>query len=364
VANEVGGAANDAALAANLAAQKAKEAFKSGKLPYPGCGRNFERFRFWDLFYALQAAFDLRKVVAHGLGFLGGTIIMTLLGILGGLIGVGWLNTIFGIIGMLGFLASVSIFSGIATAQSHAEMLARKKLPMSEGINFVKSRFGVVLGTPFFFLILMLGVGAGMGVLAGIARIPYFGPIFYGLTFMVTMILGMAMVVIGFAWFLALFSYVPAAGSMGLSQLTKHMFSLIAKNTGRFFGHFAIANLVASFLWVLVNGIFSLSFLPIMGVGVQAGGANVMMTLMGLPKVLFGMLAPLMMGPVGKILRRAGGVSWEYDVGGWLAGIFLLLVVCLLVGIVFSYWFSAGVVNYHLLTQDEEQDAAGPYRSA
>jgi hypothetical protein len=259
---------------------------------------------------------------------------------------------------------SYPFFSGIATAQTHAEMMARKKLPMSEGINFVKSRFGVVVGTPFFFLVLMVGVGAAMGILALIARIPYAGPILYGLTFMITMILGMIMVVIGFAWFLNLFSYVPAAGSRGLSELTKYMFSLIAKNTARFFGHFALAGFVSSILWTLVNGIFSLSFIPILSVGGMAGGVHPMMTLMGMPRVLFGMLAPLMMGPVGKVLRGASAVSWEYDVGGWLSGIFLLLVICLLVGIVFSYWFSAGVVNYHLLTQDDDQDAAGPYRSA
>lgn len=332
------------------AAAKMPKMPKDVKLPYPGCGRSGDRFRFRDLFFALQAPLDLRKTLASGAGIFVGTAMFVLIGYLAMLAKSQIVGIIGMILGLVVYFACLYLGLGVATRQTDREMLGGQRLPMSEGLGFVKAKLFNVVGFPFLFVIGIVAAGVVIAVFHLIARIPIAGPIVYGLTFAVVFCMAVLAVLIGVLMIFSTFSYIPAAGDHGLFGLAKHLWQVIKRSPGWYSLHLLIAVCVSGLvMWVLTQ-VLGYAFSYIYLVDGLAGGGEV-------PGVLASM--PGLMGPVAGMLFDLPGhggaqAGWQFTIAGWTVFIFLMMIFSLVQGFVLTYFSAAGVVNYHLLTQDED----------
>ncbi len=333
------------------AAAKMPKMPKDVKLPYPGCGRSGDRFRFRDLFFALQAPLDLRKTMASGVGIFVGTAMFVLIGYLAMLAKSQIVGIIGMILGLVVYFACMYLGLGVATRQTDQEMLGGQRLPLSEGLGFVKAKLFNVVGFPFLFVIGIVAAGVVIAVFHLIARIPYAGPIVYGLTFAVVFFMAVLAVLIGVLMIFSTFSYIPAAGEHGLFGLAKHLWQVIKRSPGWYSLHLLIAVVVSGLvMWVLVQ-VLGYAFSYIYMVDGLAGGGEV--------RSVFGNM-PGMMGPVAGLLfdlpgRGGAETGWQFTIAGWTVFIFLMMIFSMVQGFVLTYFSAAGVVNYHLLTQDEDE---------
>ena len=343
-----------AAAKANPKGAKAKKAKPKMpgevKLPFPGICRSGERYRFRDLFYALRAPLDLRKTLASGAGIFVGSAL---------LIGIGYLATLTKsqigmtigmILGSVLYFACVYLGLGVATRQTDQEMQTGGRLPMSEGIGFVKSRLITVVGFPFLFVIGIVGMCLGIAIFHLIARIPYAGPIVYGLTFGLVLTLGILAVLIGVLMVFSTFSYIPAAGEHGLLGLVRHLWAVIRRSPGWFALHLLVSSLVAGVLMYLLVKLVGAATVVIFAVDGMAGGGEVIKIMLSTPGAMFPMWALVFDTGMGAGM----GAGWQFSIAGWLVFIVGLGVISLMQGFVLTYFQAAGAVNYHLLTQDEE----------
>jgi predicted Zn finger-like uncharacterized protein len=326
------------------------------RLPYAGCGRSGERFRFRDLFYALQAPLDIRKLLAAAAGvFVGGALLIL----------VGWLAmltesrvavTIGLIVGFVLYFACSYLGLGIATAQTDREMRHGGRLPIGEGIGFVKQRLATVVGFPFLFVLAMVGLAAGIAAFHLMARIPYAGPILYGLFYAVVFGLGLLVVLVGVLMFFSTFSYIPAAGDRGLLALARHLWAKLRRHPGPFALHLLAATAVSGLLLWLLTWLVGSAMGVITRVDGLVGGGEYSQILLSMPGSLF----PLWTLLYDTGLQPGAGAGWQFTIGGWLVFIALMGVFALVLGFVLTYFHAAGVVNYHLLAQREaEQDGGG-----
>jgi predicted Zn finger-like uncharacterized protein len=320
------------------------------KLPFPGICRSGERYRFRDLFYALRAPLDLRKSLASGAGIFVGSVL---------LIGITYLATLTKsqigmtiglILGSALYFACLYLGLGVATRQTDQEMQTGGRLPMSEGIGFVKSRLITVVGFPFLFVIGIVGMCLGIAIFHLIARIPYAGPIVYGVAFGLVLTLGILAVLIGLLMVFSTFSYIPAAGEHGLLGLARHLWKVLRRSPGWFGLHLLVSSLVAGALMYLLVWVVGSALTVITMVDGLAGGGEFGKILISTPGGLFPMWALMFKSGMGAGM----GQGWEFSIAGWLVFIVGIGVISLVQGFVLTYFQAAGAVNYHLLTQDKE----------
>ncbi len=322
------------------------------RIPYPGCCRSGARFRFRDLFFALQAPLDLRKTLASAAGVLAGSVLLILILWLasltksqtGGVIGL--------IFGSLLFCACMYMGLGVAIKQADREMIHGGRLPLSEGIDFVKSHLVNVVGFPFLFVAGIVALGTVIAIFHLMARIPYAGPMLFGLTYGAVFTMGVLAILIGVLFVFAEFSYIPAAGKHGLLGLAAHMWRLARRKPGRYALHLLVSYSVALVLaivlvWILVKALWLIGM-----VGGLVGGGEFPKILLSQPGGLFPFLE--MLFPTG--LGAGIGQGWQFTIAGWLVFVMNMAVFSLVTGFLGTYLLAAGAVNYHLLTQDEEVD--------
>ncbi len=320
-------------------------------LPYAGCGRSSDKFRLRDLLFALQAPLDLRKTLSAAAGvFVGGLLLMA----------VTWLSmqvnsriaVIAGlIVGSVVYFACMFVGLGIAIRQSDREMIHGDRLNLVEGTGFVKQRLFDVVAFPFSFVVGILLLGVGIGVFHLIARIPYAGPLVYGLTFGVVLLLAILAILLGVLMLLSTFSYIPALEGRGVMSAAKNIWGLIKAKPGKYFLHLLIAALVAGALMWLFSFVIHWAFGFIGFVDSLAGGGQYSQILLSTPGGLF---------PLWELLFDTGlgvgkGFGWQFTIAGWFVFIYMLALLSMVQGFVLTYFHSAGVVNYHLLIQDEEE---------
>ena len=323
-------------------------------VPYAGCGRSGERFRFRDLFFALQAPLDLRKTMWSAAGvFTGGVLLM----------GVMWLSmqinsriaAIAGlIVGAVVYFACMFVGLGVAIRQSDRELIHGGRLSLTEGTGFVKQRLFDVVAFPFAFVVGILLLGVGIGIMHLVARIPYAGPLVYGLSFGVVIVLAILAVLVGVVMMLSAFSYVPALEGRGVMTAAKLLWQLIKTKPGKYFLNLLVSALVAAVLMWLFSFLVRWAFGFIGFVDSLAGGGEYSQILLSTPGNFF----PLWTLLFDTGLGAGRGFGWQFTIAGWFVFVYMLALLSLVQGFVLTYFHSAGAVNYHLLTQDEDESQA------
>jgi len=339
--------------AAGEAAEHVRAALAGG-LPFPGTVRSGPRYRFRDLFYALRAPLDVRKIAFPAAGFFVGGLLFVLVTWLGVLTKTGPVVIGGMVLGGLVFWACLTLGLAAAARQTDREAAAGGKLPLAEGIGYLRDRWLTVLGTPLAFVLGILALGVGIAVFHLLARIPYAGPLVYGLAFLPVFLMAFAAVVLGVLLSLVLFTYVPAAGEAGPWAALKRTLSVLRCRPGPYLLHYAIALAVTSALGWLLAELVARAFQYIALVDGFAGGGEVPRVMLSIPGALFALVEVI--SPTG--LGAGAGASWEFTIAGWLLGLGLLALASLVVGFVLTYLMAAGVVSHHLNTQDEQPGAA------
>jgi len=347
----VGQVEDELRAAAGQAASQMKAALAGG-LPFPGTVRSGDRYRFRDLLFALRAPLDVRKLAVSAAGFFCGGLLFVLIAWLGVLTKTGPVVISGMVLG--GFWACLTLGLAVASRQSDLEARAGKKLPLGEGLGYVRSRWLTVLGTPFLFVVGILALGVGIAVFILLARIPYAGPLVFGLAFLPVFLMAFLAVLLAVALWLVTFTYVPAGGESGPWTALKRTWAVLRGRPGPYLLHFLVAALVTGGLLWLLGKLVHQAFTFISMVDGFAGGGEVSRVLLSIPGALYALIE--LIAPSG--LGAGAGASWEFTIAGWLAGLGMLAVASLVVGFGLTYFQAAGVVSHHLNTQDSGQPGA------
>lgn len=239
------------------------------------------------------------------------------------------------------------------------EMVEGRRFKISESIKFVMARPMTVLGTPLIFVAVFLILSLGVTLLSLIGRIPYAGPLVYGLTFMGTFVLSLLAILVCIMFGLLAFSYLPAVVREGLGPVAgaKRMLKLVRSNLGRYMLHLLVVSLCSIVLFVLLQFLVSLAMSHLGWLGAKGMGPDLSSVFLEVPLGVFGVMVLTVPDPLLAMFSAAVEVGWQFSVAGWLVGLALLLVFSLVFAFVLVYFFGAGVVNYHLLTAKEKEKA-------
>lgn len=322
-----------------------------------GTGKSGPDFRFRDLFYALMVPLDYRKLLVVGALIFVASLLFAGLTYLGTLtksdVGV----TIGLILGGVLFWALTMLALGISTHLTDREMREGRRFRVSESIKFVVSRPMTVLGTPLIFVAVFLILSIGVILLSLVGRIPYAGPLVYGLSFMGTFVLSLLAILVCIMFGLLAFSYLPAVVREGLGPVAgaKRMLDMVRSNLGRYMLHLLVVSLCSIVLFILLQFLVSLAMAHLGWLGAKGMGKELASVFLAVPLGLFGVMVLVVPDPLLAMFSAAAGAGWEFSVAGWLVGLALLLVFSLVLAFVLVYFFGAGVVNYHLLVARENQ---------
>ncbi|MFC1654456.1 zinc-ribbon domain-containing protein [Myxococcota bacterium] len=320
-----------------------------------GTGRSGQAFRFRDLFYALLVPLDYRKLLVVGTLIFIASLMFTGLAYLGTLtkstVGV----TIGLVLGGVLFWALSMLALGVSTHLTDREMVEGRRFRISESIKFVMARPMTVLGTPLIFVAVFLTLSIGVTLLSLIGRIPYAGPLVYGLTFAGTFLMSLLAILVCIMFGLLAFSYLPAVVREGLGPVAgaKRMLTILRSNLARYMLHLLVVSLCSIVLFVLLQFLISLAMAHLGWLGAKGMGADLSSVFLEVPLGLFGVMVLAVPDPLLAMFAAALEAGWQFGIAGWLVGLALLLIFSLVLAFVLVYFFGAGVVNYHLLTERE-----------
>lgn len=324
-----------------------------------GTGRSGQDFRFRDLFYALMVPLDYRKLLVVGALIFIASLMFTGLTYLGTLTKSTAGVTIGLVLGGVLFWALSMLALGVSTHLTDREMVEGRRFKISESIKFVMARPMTVLGTPLIFVAVFLVLSIGVTLLSLIGRIPYAGPLVYGLSFLGTFMLSLLAVLVCIMFGLLAFSYLPAVVREGLGPVAgaKRMLGMVRSNLGRYMLHLLVVTVCSLVLFVLIQFLLSLAMAHLGWLGAKGMGKDLTSVFMEVPLGLFGVMVLVVPDPLLAMFSAAVEVGWQFSVAGWLVGLALLLVFSLVLAFVLIYFFGAGVVNYHLLVSRERKSA-------
>lgn len=322
-----------------------------------GTGRSGPGFRFRDLFYALMVPLDYRKLLVVGTLIFIASLMFTGLTYLGHLTKSDVGATIGLILGGVIFWALTMMALGVSTHLSDREMVEGRRFKVSESIKFVMTRPMTILGTPLIFVAVFLILSIGVILLSLIGRIPYAGPLVYGLSFMGTFVLSLLAILVCIMFGLLAFSYLPAVVREGLGPVAgaRRMLNMVRSNLGRYMLHLLVVSLCSLVLFILLQFLVSLAMAHLGWLGAKGMGEDLTSVFLAVPLGLFGVMVLVVPDPLLAMFSTAAKVGWEFSIAGWLVGLALLLVFSLVLAFVLVYFFGAGVVNYHLLVARENQ---------
>lgn len=322
-----------------------------------GTGRSGPHFRFRDLFYALLVPLDYRKLLVVG------TLVLVASLMYAGLVYLGTLTkstvgvTIGLVLGGILFWALSMLALGVSTHLTDREMVEGRRFKIADSIKFVMAHPMTVLGTPLIFVAVFLILSVGVTVISLIGRIPYAGPLVYGLAFGGNLVMSLLAVLVCVMFGLLAFSYLPAVVREGLGAVAgaKRMLNMVRSNLGGYMLHLLVVTLCSIILFFLLQSLVSLSMAHLGWLGAKGMGADLSRVLLEVPLGMFGVMVLAVPDPLLSLFTAAMETGWQFTVAGWLVGLTLLMVFSLVFAFVLVYFFGAGVVNYHLLVAREKK---------
>ncbi len=322
-----------------------------------GTGKSGSEFRFRDLFCALSVSLDYRKLLLAASAIFLGNLLYAGIMALARLAGNATVETIGGILGLAVFWALVFLGLGATAYQSYREMSKGKILPLGEGVTYLKARPFSVLALPLWVLGAVLLLGAAMAVLAVIGRIPYAGPLLYGLSFSISFALSLLAVLCCLFLMLASFSYIPLVAEEKLAGRAgaRGILNLIWRQPGRYLAHFLLVCLTVFALLWLLQVLASLALMGVLWVGGKAMGPDLGPVFLSIPGALFPVAQGWLPAPLMAMLAGAGGAGWQFSIAGWLVGLAVLYLFSMVFAAGLVYFGAAGVVNYQLLRRRENR---------
>ncbi len=264
----------------------------------------------------------------------------------------GHLGTAFGVTGWIVLVAAVLFVTSVIGFVCHQTVVEQRSSSIKMGIDWTQKWIRSVFGTPLAFLAVIVAIAAFHGVVGGIGRIPYAGPIVWGLLSGVTIVSALAAGVVAVVLGYTLGLYIPVVYNekTGPAETLKRLLEL-AKSNGANLVALVIASVVmisAAFWAILKPAIFIGSSLMAY-VGIKAMGAeDLLLTIGSNPFAAIGESTSMVFSQLG------GGFPGEANVGHKLGGFFTAFfstgAVAFIVSLLYIPYVTAGGIIYSVLT--------------
>jgi hypothetical protein len=262
----------------------------------------------------------------------------------------GFVSTVFTLVcGLWGALVW-AFFGGAITRIAAVQFARDEKIGLKESVQFAASKFlsygcapAIPLGFIAFFAFLCL-VG---GLISWI--IPGFGPIFAGVLWVLPLVAGFVMAIILVGWAVGwplMFSTISVEGSDSFDALSRS-FAYIFQRPWHYLFYALLAVVFGSLCSFFVV-LFADLLVHMTHWAVAWGGGERLATLLG--QLFYYAPDASGWGPgAEQSVDKPTGATWF---GAVCTGIWLYLLFFLLVGFVYSYFWSASTVIYYLLRRD------------
>jgi len=308
-----------------------------------GTGRSGESFRFRDLFFALVVPLDPRKLLLVALSIFLGSLGFWLMTFLGSLteIRVGFI--FFLVLGGLLFWACLTLGLGAATFLADKEMRAGKHDPCGAGVSFMTStltgRWLAILGTPFAFVVLAVVFTAGVAALSWMGKIPYVGPVAYGLSYVGTLVLALGAVMIVIALVIVSFSYLPVVNdpTVGPVSGARRSAGFVLSNPGRYMLHLLIATAISMVLLFLLSTVAWWAFRLIFWVAGTITEQDLGSIFGQVPMGMIGLTLAFLPGGTWAFFGAERAAEFPEKFGGWMVGLSSLFLFSMVLAFALLY---------------------------
>jgi hypothetical protein len=360
------GAAESAASMAADAADSAGRAFDeaagermSGEVDIPQ-GLNFPSFApsddawTWrDLPRAFVGVMDLRRVLFAIAGFWAVLVAFGLVQWLGGFLGNkvwGPLGSVLDIAAWVVFVGGAAVVVSVMSYVVYITVIEQKATSVKQGIEWTKARLKAVVGTPLAFAALILGAGVAEALVGLLGRIPFAGPIVWGVVSPLLWIVSIAAGLVAVALAYCLPLYVPIIHDnegIGPKGTLLRLLELFKAHGARLLSYTLLSA-------VTIALAFYVTLLPAMGVAakltLQVGnssmGPNFGQTVGSIPPGFSGVLSSFAAAFGGG----GGGGNFGHTLGGWFAGFGFLIPQAVVLATIGLTYMTAGSIIYAIVT--------------
>ncbi len=279
-------------------------------------------------------------------------VVLSLLDAFAGWLGtkVAVLGTIFEVInGVLSF-AGLGIILAVSAYIGYRTTVEGASPSIKDAASWTQDKIVSVLGTPLVFAGAILAVALSLAILAGIGKIPYLGPILFGLTMPVTVVLGLVGGMVAVIFFYCATLYVPVIynENTGPVETLKRLVGLFREHALSIVGYTVLT-------LVMLAVAFGLTVGPVLAVDRALTTA-----------VTSGILEADFMGMVAESPRGIGGLMTTvmdpafampedppnigHGIGGLFGGLFATLLPALVLSVIIQALTAAGGVTYAAMT--------------
>ncbi len=363
----------------SAAAARAKEAAEAGKrafddaaddemgapaappgLAIPGAAAATDAHWTWrDLPRAFLGVFDLRRVLFATAGFWAAINVFALLQWLGGWLGAkvaGVIATVFSVVAWVGFVGIVALVASVMGYVCHQVVVEGRASSVKAGIDWTKAHLKSVLGTPLAFVAVIAAIAVAEGVVGAVGRIPWAGPIVWGVASPALFAASLVAGVVAVAMVYSLPLYIPVIYNekTGPKQTLQRLLGLFREHGFSLVGLLLVALLMITVVYaVTVVPAFETSRMLTSQVGASAMGANLPGLFGSAPGAYPAFLA-FAMDPL-PLLGAAGGLgetNFGHTLGGLLAGLLgASAFFALLIALFALAWYTAGCIIYAIVTK-------------
>ena len=251
---------------------------------------------------------------------------------------------------MVAWAALVSIAAlvmAVASYVCHQTVIERRPSSIKAGIAFVQSWIKSVVGTPLMFAAVIGAAVLALGVLGLVGRVPFAGPIVWGLTAPLSAVLLVVsgLVAVGLVYALPLYVPVIYNEKTGPVETLKRLAGLFQAHGLRLVGFLLLSMIsIAAALAVTVVPALYLGRLFSGGVVPSAMGENFGGLVVEAPAMFRGNI--LMIATPGGV----GETGFGHTLGGLFAGIGTAVLPALVLALVVLVHCTAGCIIYGIVT--------------
>ena len=361
VADAAAGAARDVAHAGVRtfdqvsAIEQDAEADVPEGLAFPGFKPTADGAYTWrDLPRAFLGVVDLHRLGFTTVVFWMGILAFGLINWLGGLLADkvwGTFGTIFGVVAWLALIGSVLVVTSVMGFVCHQTVIEQRSSSIKAGVEWVQKWIQSVFGTPLAFVAVIAAVAAFHGLVGVIGRIPYAGPVVWGLASGVTIVSALAAGVVAVLLGYTLGLYIPVVYNekSGPGDTLKRLLELARLHGATLVG-LVVASVVMIYaaFWAILKPSILAGTLLLSYVGLKAMGPDLMATIAANPFQAIGMATSVLFEQLG------GGMGVEVNIGHKLGGFFTAFfatgALAFVGALLYLPYITAGGIIYGVLT--------------
>lgn len=304
-----------------------------------------------DLPRAFVGLLDARRIAFTTVGLWGALVAFLLVRWLGGWLGakVGILGTILDVVAWAILVVGFALVTAVMSYVCHQTVMERRPSSIKAGIAWVQEWIKSVAGTPLAFAGVIAAAVIVEAVVGLVGRIPFVGPIVWGLASPVTAVLtlGTGLVAVALVYSLPLYVPVIYNEKTGPTETLKRLLSLFRAHGLSLVGYLLLSGLmIALAMAVTVSPALALGRTFTDNVVPSAMGPNLMGVFAEAPG-MFAVTIASMVSPGGGIPTETG---FGHTLGGLFAGIGAAILPALVLALVVLVQYTAGCIIYGIIT--------------